>query len=148
MDDFLYSVKRVQEAKSLKQNLLSVLQKGGFKLSKWQSNVKEPWEKDSDVELVSTLGLEWKTTSDDLKLRRSFAGKDHIQIIHRLVLSQHYLRLTGWDRWDWCLPLLLEFDYLLRHIWQKVLKSWDKENPQDTTKQYFEWLQEIPGTKD
>ena len=41
MDDFLYSAEKIQDAKSLKQNLISLLQKGGFKLSKWQSNVNE-----------------------------------------------------------------------------------------------------------
>ena len=34
MDDFLYSVENFQEAEFLKQNLISLLQKGGFKLSK------------------------------------------------------------------------------------------------------------------
>ena len=50
MDDFLYSAEIIQEAESLKQNLISPLQKGGFKRSKWQSNVKELCEKDSNVE--------------------------------------------------------------------------------------------------
>ena len=36
MDDFLYFAENIQEAESLKQNLISLLQKGGFKLFKWQ----------------------------------------------------------------------------------------------------------------
>ena len=87
MDDFLYSAENIQHAKSLKQNLISLLQKGGFKLSKWQSNVKELCEKDSDVESVTALGLEWNLISDGLKLCRGFAGKEHTIITHRVVLS-------------------------------------------------------------
>ena len=57
----------------LEANLISLLQKGGFKLSKGQSNVKELCEEDSDVEIVIALGLVWNLRSDDLELCRSFA---------------------------------------------------------------------------
>ena len=58
MDDFLYSAESIKEAKILKQNLITLLKKGGFNLSKWQSNVEELCEKDSEVESVTTFGLE------------------------------------------------------------------------------------------
>ena len=87
MHDFLYSAENIREAESLKQNLISLLQKGGFKLFKGQSNVKELCEKDSNVERVTALGLEWNLISDDLKLCRGFAGKDHTIITQRVILS-------------------------------------------------------------
>ena len=82
MDDFMYSAENIHDAESLKQNLISLLQKGGFELSEWQSNVKELCEKDSDVESVTALGLEWNLISDELKLCRGFAGKEHTIITH------------------------------------------------------------------
>ena len=82
MDDFLYPAENIQEAESLKRNLISLLQRGGFKFSKWQSNIHELCEKDSDVESVTALGLEWNLISDDLKLCRGFAGKEHTIITH------------------------------------------------------------------
>ena len=85
MDDFLYPAENIQEAESLKQSLISLLQKGGFKLSKWQSNAKELCKKDSDVESVTASRLEWKLISDDLKFCRDFGGKVHTII--RVVLS-------------------------------------------------------------
>ena len=87
MDDFLYSAENIQEAESVKQNPISLLREGGFKLSKWQSNVKELCEKESDAESVTTLGLEWNLIADDLKLCRGFAGKEPSVITHRVVLS-------------------------------------------------------------
>ena len=87
MNHFLYSAENIQEAESLKQNLVSLLWRGGFKLSLWQSNVKELCEKDSIVESVSTLGLEWNLIMDYLKLCRGFAGKEHTIITLREVLS-------------------------------------------------------------
>ena len=141
MDDFLYSAENIQEAESVKQNLISLLQKGGFKFSKWQSKVKELCEKDSDLENVTALGLEWNLTSDDLKFCRGFAGKEHAIITHAVASSIfNPLGLAS--------PFTIRIRLILRLIWQKVLKSWDEKNPQDVAKQYHEWLQEIPALKD
>ena len=147
MDDFLYSAEKIQDAKSLKQNLISLLQKGGFKLSKGQSNVKEMCEKDSDVESVTALGLEWKLISDDLKICRGFAGKEHTIITHRVVLS---VASSIFAPLGLASPFTIRNRPILRHIWQKALKSWDEENPQDVAQQYLysDWLQEIPGLKE
>ena len=57
MDDFFYSAENVLEAESLKRNLISFLQKGGFKPLKLQSNVQELCEKDSAVASVTAMGL-------------------------------------------------------------------------------------------
>ena len=127
MDDFLYSAENIQDAKSLKQNLISLLQKGGFKLSKWQSNVKELCEKDSDVESVMALGLEWNLISDDLKLCRGFAGKELTIITHRVVLS---VASSIFDPLGLASPFTIRICPILQLIWQKALKSWDEEIPQ------------------
>ena len=108
-DDFLFSAGNIQDAKSLKQNLISLLQKGGFKRSKWQSNVKKLCEKDSDVESVTALGLEWNLISDDLKLCRSFAGKEHTIITHRVVLSVASSIFPYLIHWNWVHPSQSEF---------------------------------------
>ena len=145
MDDFLYSAENIQEAESVKQNLISLLQKGGFKLSKWQSNVKELCEKDSDVESVTALGMEWNLISDDLKLCRGFAGKEHTIITHRVVLS---VASSIFDPLGLASPFTIRIRLILQLIWQKALKSWDEEIPQDVAKQYLDWLQEIPALKE
>ena len=145
MDDFLYFAESIQEAKSLKQNLISLLQKGGFKLSKRQSNVKELFEKDSDVESVSALGLEWNLILDDLKLCRGFAGKDHTIFTHRVVLS---VASSIFDPLGLASPFTIRIRLILRLIWQKALKYWDEEIPQDVAQQYLDWLQEIPTLKE
>ena len=133
MDDFLFSAGNIQDAKSLKRNLISLLQKGGgFKRSKWQSNVKELCEKDSDWESVTALGLEWNLISDDLKLCRCFAGKEHTIITHRVVLS---VASSIFDPLELGSPFTIRIRLILRLIWQKALKSWDEEIPQDVAKQ-------------
>ena len=145
MDDFLYSAENIQEAKSVKHNLISLLQKGDFKLSKWQSNVKELCDKDSDLESFTALGLEWNLISDDLKLCRGFAGKEHAMITHRVVLS---VASSIFDPLGLAPPFTIRIRLNLRLIWEKALRSWDEEIPQDVAKQYLEWLKEIPALKD
>ena len=122
MDDFLYSAENIQETESVKQNLISLLQKGGFKLSKWQSNMKELCEKDSDLESVTALGLEWNLISDDLKLCCGFAGKQHAIITHRVVLS---IASSIFDPLGLASPFTIRIRLILQLIWQKALKSWD-----------------------
>ena len=57
MDDLIYSAESIQEAETLMQNLITLLRRGGFNLSQWQSNVKELCEKDKDVESVTAFCL-------------------------------------------------------------------------------------------
>ena len=72
MDDFLYSAENVQEAGSLKQNVISHWQKSVFKFSKKQSNVHELCEKEIDAAKVPALGWERKSIADDLNLCGDF----------------------------------------------------------------------------
>ena len=145
MYDFSYSAENIQEAESVNQNLISLLQKGGFKFSRWQSNVKELCKKDSDLESVTALGLEWNLISDDLKLCRGFAGEEHTIITHRVYLS---VASSIFDPLGLASPFTIRNRPILRLIWQKALKSWEEEIPQDVAKQYLEWLQEIPALKE
>ena len=145
MDDFLYSAENIQEAESLKYNLLSLLQKSGFKFSKRQSNMEELCERDSMVESVTALSLEWNLISDDLKLCSGFAGKEHTTITHRVILS---LASSISDPLGLASPFTIRLCLILRFTWQKALKSWDEEIPQDVAKQYLDWLQEIQPLKE
>ena len=118
--------------------------KGGFKFSKRQSNAKKLCEKDSDVETVTALGLQWNLRSDDLKISCGSDNEDHIKISHRVVLStaSSFFDLLG-------LVFLFAFRVrlILRLVWKKALKHWDEEYPQDISKQYLDWLQEFPALK-
>ena len=102
--------------------------------------MKELCEKDSDVERVTALGLEWNLISDDLKLCRGFAGKEHTIITHRAVLS---VASSIFDSMGWASPFTIRIRLILGLIWQKALKSWNEEFAQNVAEQYLDWLQEI-----
>ena len=94
---------------------------------------------------VTALGLEWNLSSDDLKLCRGFTGKEHIIITHRVVLP---VASSIFDPLGLASPFTIRIRLISRPIWQKALKSWDEEVPQDVAKQYLDWLQEIPALKE
>ena len=102
-------------------------------------------EKDSNAESVAALGLEWNLISDDLKLCRGFAGKEHAMINHRVVLS---VASSIFDPLGLASPFRIRICLILRFIRQKALKPWDEETPQDVAKQNLDWLQEILALKD
>ena len=134
MDDFLYSAKNIQDVESLRRNLNSLLQKGGFKLSKWQSNAHEVCGKQFDAAIATALGLEWNLIADELKLCRGFAGKEHSVITHRVVLSIAFSLTDPLGLASLCRTRI---QLILRLDWQKAEKSWDEENSQDIVKQYL-----------
>ena len=112
-DDFLYSAENVQEAESLKQSLIPLLQTGDFKHSKWQSNVKELCEKVCNMESVTALGLEWNLISNDHKPCRGFSGKERTIITHRVILS---VTLSIVDPLELATPFTIRIRAILRIV--------------------------------
>ena len=103
--------------------------------------MKELCEKDSDVESVTALGLEWNITTDDLKLCRGFTGKGNSVITHRVVL---FVASSIFDPLGLALPFTIKIRLILCLIWQKVLKSLDEQ----IQKQYLKQLQEVAALKE
>ena len=101
--------------------------------------MKELCEKDSDVESVTALGLEWNLMTDDLKICRGFTGKKNSVITHQVILS---VASSIFDPLGLASPFSARIRLTIRLIWQKALKSWGEEIPEDISKQYLEWLQE------
>ena len=60
-----------------------------------------------------------------------FAGKKHTINIHRMVLS---VASSIFDPLGLASPFTIRIRPILRLIWQKALKSWDEEIPQDVLK--------------
>ena len=76
--------------------------------------MKELCEKDNNVESVTALGSEWNLSSDNLKLCRGFAGKEHTIITHNhpQYVAKQYL--------DWLqeIPALKELSIDRHYGWQ------------------------------
>ena len=78
MDDLLVSCKIEQELMGIKDGLSSVLQRGGFNLTKWVNNVRpqeEVAKEDTEPRQVIVLGIQWNVEVDKLQLCRGLVQK-------------------------------------------------------------------------
>ena len=101
MDDFLKSVRIPQEANEIYQRVREILNKGGFKLTKWITNDEEVKsqipETDRSMKVVKTfeaepqsssnLGHNWNVDTDSLIVCRGTEQEVPAKITHRTVLS-------------------------------------------------------------
>ncbi|GFW43055.1 uncharacterized protein TNCV_1474501 [Trichonephila clavipes] len=77
MDDVLCGAESLMEAKALKNQLSSILKKGGMELHKWgsshpelPSNIMRDYEFENPIE-TKTLGVSWKSQIDELPSERA-----------------------------------------------------------------------------
>ena len=101
MDDFLKSVRTPQEAIEIYQKIREILNKGGFKLTKWITSDDEVKsqipETDRSTKVVKTfeaepqsssiLGLNWNVDIDGLIVCRGTEQEFPATITQRIVLS-------------------------------------------------------------
>ena len=83
MDDLLVSLQRREEADGVKAELIALLAKSGFKLTKWATNFDEDEVHDK---ALTILGLEWNKT-DTLKVCRGLQFKPENFWTQQKVLS-------------------------------------------------------------
>ena len=72
MDDLIVSLQSREEAADVKAELIALLPKGGFKLTKWATNFDEDEVHDK---ALTILGLEWNNKTDTLKVCRGLQFK-------------------------------------------------------------------------
>ena len=93
MDDLLVSPQSRKEADDVKAELIALLAKGGFKLTKWATNFDEDEVHDK---ALTILGLEWNNT-DTLKVCRGLQFQPENYWTQRKVLS---IVSSVFDLWD------------------------------------------------
>ena len=93
MDDYLDSFSTAEEAIEVSQELVKLLQKGGFKLTKFGSNNKivlEAISRDSEVDEGTEtyiLGLKWSRADDILTVSRFLNPNPQPSLTQRVVLK-------------------------------------------------------------
>ena len=97
------------------------------------------------VTVLGVLGLELNLATDDLKLGRRFTGEENSVFTHRVVYS---VTSSVFDPFRLALPTAITIRLVLGLIWPKALKSCNEEILGDISKQYLEWLQEVPALKE
>ena len=155
MDDYLDSVESPEIAINRSKELVHLLHLGGFKLTKFVSNVPNladrivgsPQSTEPKV-IVScqedsshVLGLKWDHTNDTLVVSRGTSCAITKSLTQRLVLS---LVSKVFDPIGLVAPFTVGARLLLKDIWRVTGQQWDDELPQDRVQRFWAWSADLP----
>ena len=156
MDDYLESSPTVEEASNKAKDLVTMLAKGGFNLTKFGSNIDHlPAElqhsgnsapADAKVnpkpdESSHVLGLKWNHASDTLIVSRGTSPDTNKTITQRVVLS---LVSAVYDPIGLVAPYTVQARLLFKDIWRLSGQQWDDDLPDKIVTKFNEWSKELP----
>ena len=154
VDDCLKSVVTVPEASKLANQLVQLLAKGGFYLTKWISNSREvlgeipsseraPSIANLDLEdlpIDRALATQWDVEADTLSFR---VKEKPVPDTTRGILS---LTSSLYDPLGFAAPLILPAKVLLQELCRLDF-GWDETVPNETLVKWRAWLDDLPNLK-
>lgn len=153
MDDYLGGGDSVEEAKKIRFQLDCLLEKGGFELSKWCSNVLEMGNLDEtklrdgipceEKETTSVLGLHWSPTEDEFIFKLS-PIESKPTWTKRQILSE-----IGklYDPNGFVAPFIMSAKLIVQQIW-KIHGDWDEPVPQEINDNWNAIIGAVPKLND
>ena len=155
MDDYLDSMESPERAIIRSKELVHLLHLGGFKLTKFVSNVPDLADRidgsaqstepkvivSSKEESMHVLGLKWDHNNDTLVVSRGTNSKITKSLTQRLVLS---LVSKVYDPIGLVAPFTVGARLILKDIWRVNGQSWDDELPKDTVDRFLAWCIALP----
>ena len=158
MDDYLDSLHTSELALRRSKDLVELLAKGGFKLTKFESsfpaltaelNVSELSLDTEQTKAISdtlgtsshVLGLKWDQSSDSLVVSRGTNKDVPSALTQRAVLS---LVAAVFDPIGLVEPFTVRARLLLKDIWRVSGQQWDDQLPTDIAQRISEWIIELP----
>ena len=159
MDDYLESSPTAEEATRKAKDLVNLLSLGGFKLTKFVSNVPtippqleaDPLSPTEGKEIRSTensshvLGLKWNHSTDTLVVNRGTNPEVKPKVTQRIVLS---LVSSVYDPIGLVAPHSVKARLLLKDIWRLSGQQWDDDLPPEVVTKFLEWSEELPSLSD
>lgn len=126
VDDLLTSAESVEEAITMKKNLIALLRKGGFELTKWRATCNSLMTEDNESKLVqeqnstSVLGIIWNYRSDEFQFKvQSRVQPDNIT---KRVVSSEAARI--FDPQGYMAPITIRAKMFIQELW-RTKKGWD-----------------------
>ena len=151
VDDCLFSVPTTERAIKSSLQLIQLLKKGNFRLTKFVSNAKEVLAaipegertiKNLDLDklpIERALGLQWDTETDTFGVKVSLSPKQLNDDTRRGCLSTIS---STFDPLGMIGPVLLPAKRVMQKTWQLKL-HWDEKLPEDLLKGWKKWKEEL-----
>ncbi|GFX75907.1 integrase catalytic domain-containing protein [Trichonephila clavipes] len=147
MDDILSGESTLEGAKKLQTRLSQLLQRGGFELHKWVSNIPEllkdlsassyVFDKEFPDAPVKTLGMLWDSKVDCLTYKVKISDK--VNFSKRDVLSE-IARL--YDPLGLIRPIVTKAKIFLQELW-KIKLDWSEQLPPDAMEEWMNFYQKL-----
>ncbi|XP_033229625.1 uncharacterized protein LOC117181167 [Belonocnema kinseyi] len=150
VDDLQTSAKTINEARQLRDELIKLLQKGGFSLCKWASNKPELSQDLSSEtsnkymsldpsDMIKVLGIHWDPKSDSILYSVNLSDSND-RATKRSILSQcsklfDPLGLLG--------PVIVVGKIIIQQLWKHQL-GWDDQVPPDVHEMWLEYKKQLP----
>lgn len=152
VDDLLKSFSSDQKAMKFAKDLIDLLLKGGFRLTKWCSSsmkvlasIPEAERADPSLNLdldqlpvKRALGLHWTVEDDTLKF--SIVKLDNPETKRGVLATIASL----YDPLGFATPITLVVKALLQRLWQAKL-DWDEQLPLNELRKWKEWKEGLPA---
>ncbi|KAK6175033.1 hypothetical protein SNE40_013574 [Patella caerulea] len=150
VDDHLKSLKTEEEAIAHIQDITSLLRKGGFRLTKWNSNSKRVLEnvpsedravmvKDLDLDKLPVeraLGILWDMENDSFTFKVDLQDKPATR---RGILS---IMSSVFDPLGFVAPLILPAKIILQELC-RIHLDWDDVIPEKYLTAWLKWLEDV-----
>lgn len=132
VDDILSGDSQESAAKELQSQLISMLNKGGFKLRKWSSNSSELLEnipvEDKDDQLLKlpldesrkSLGITWSPREDSFYFQITIT--ENKKPTKRFIMSEV---AKIFDPLGWLAPIIIKMKLLIQELWTNDI-GWDQ----------------------
>ena len=155
MDDYLESSPTIEEAAKKAKDLVKLLERGRFRLTKFVSNVPEiPNDLEPTCKPSSTaekiipktedpshvLGMKWTLLSDSLVVSRGTSPDTKRNLTQRIILS---LVSAVYDPIGLVAPYTVSARLLLKDIWRLHGQQWDDNLPGETVTKFSEWSKKL-----
>ncbi|XP_066583756.1 uncharacterized protein [Prorops nasuta] len=133
VDDLLFGAHDLKQLSSVREQLIALLAKGGFSLSKWAFNQPgtsplEPTESHSFFEdptgSSKVLGIYWDHGDDSFRFRVS---PSYIGVLTKRILLSENAKI--FDPLGWISPIVITLKQLMQSTWLLKL-SWNEEIPE------------------
>ena len=150
VDDLLKSLSNVKDAKQLASDLMKLLRRGGFRLTKWISSSKEVLASIPESEranpmlnldvhnfpILRALGLQWNVEEDAFEFKVIDVDKPETK---RGILSTV---ASLYDPMGFAAPVTLLAKSLLQKLWQKKV-DWDEQLVEAELGDWRRWKNEL-----
>ncbi|XP_049866891.1 uncharacterized protein LOC126367429 [Pectinophora gossypiella] len=136
IDDLLTGHSTEESVKILKQDLVLLLQKGGFLLHKWASN--SPNIEGAEQTTRKILGINWNGHTDKFELQITLPPVSN-QVTKRTVLCDI---AKIYDPAGWLAPVVVVAKSMLQKLWLNKL-DWDDQLTETLRDEWFRYREEL-----